>query len=56
MPNATWRERLDLLVSDLDQTFNGLDEDVRRYYRKAEQSVLDARRKVETHEGLYQVN
>jgi len=50
------RSELKVLVSDLDQTFQGLDEDVRHFYQEAEQSVIDARRKVETHEGLFQVN
>lgn len=50
------RSELRVLVADLDQTFQRLPEDARDFYRKAEQSVIDARRKVETHEGLYQVN
>jgi hypothetical protein len=50
------RSELRELVADLDQTFQRLPEDVRDFYRAAEQSVIDARRKVETHEGLYQVN
>lgn len=50
------RETLEVLVSDLSRTFDGLDEDVRHYYQEAEQSVIDARRKVESHEGLLQVN
>jgi hypothetical protein len=50
------RSELKVLVSDLDQTFQGLSEDVRHFYQEAEQSVIDARRKVETHEGLLQVN
>jgi hypothetical protein len=50
------RSELTVLVSDLDQTFQGLSEDVRHFYQEAEQSVIDARRKVETHEGLLQVN
>lgn len=49
------REKLAELASDLNRTLGRLDEAVRREYREAEQSVIDARRKVETREGLLRV-
>jgi hypothetical protein len=48
---ATLRE----LVVDMNATMGRLDEDAKRAYARAEQSVLDARRKVETREGLLRV-
>jgi hypothetical protein len=53
---AALRESLAPLVSDLEKTVNGLPETERASYDEAEQSVVDARRKAETHEGLLQVN
>jgi uncharacterized membrane protein len=50
------REKLGALVSDLDGAVRSLPEDERRSYKEAEESVVDARRKAETHEGLLQVN
>jgi hypothetical protein len=50
------RETLESLVSNLDETVNGLPDAERHSYEEAEQSVVDARRKAETHEGLLQVN
>ncbi|HEX8753776.1 MAG TPA: hypothetical protein VF731_10210 [Solirubrobacterales bacterium] len=50
------RNRLEVLVVDLDRTLGGLSEEARSFYAEAEQSVIDARRKAETHEGLLQVN
>lgn len=50
------REKLTSLVSNLDETVNRLPEAERHSYDEAEQSVVDARRKAETHEGLLQVN
>jgi hypothetical protein len=52
---AALRESLAPLVSDLEKTVNGLPETERASYDEAEQSVVDARRKAETHEGLLQV-
>lgn len=49
------REKLAELAADLNRTLGRLDEAVRRDYRDAEQSVVDARRKVETREGLLRV-
>jgi hypothetical protein len=49
------RKTLSRLAADLDQTLSRLDKDARREYREAEQSVIDARRKVETREGLLRV-
>jgi hypothetical protein len=48
---ATLRE----LVVDMNATMALLDDDAKRAYAQAEQSVLDARRKVETREGLLRV-
>jgi hypothetical protein len=52
---ARLRERLEELASDLNRTLARLDEAARREYREAERSVIDARRKVETREGLLRV-
>lgn len=49
------REKLAELASDLNGTLSALDEATQRQYRDAEQSVIDARRKVETREGLLRV-
>jgi hypothetical protein len=49
------RERLAELTSDLNRTLSHLDEAVQREYRAAERSVIEARRKVETREGLRRV-
>jgi hypothetical protein len=49
------RRKLAELASDLNRTLNGLDKKTQRQYRDAEKSVIDARRKVETREGLYRV-
>lgn len=49
------REKLGELASDLNRTLGALDEATQRRYRDAEQSVIDARRKVETREGLLRV-
>lgn len=53
---AALRETLTPLVSNLDETVKGLPETEQNSYDEAEQSVVDARRKAETHEGLLQVN
>ncbi|MGE5281800.1 MAG: hypothetical protein ACM3N0_05675 [Chloroflexota bacterium] len=50
------RKSLAPLVSNLEKTVNGMPETERNSYDEAEQSVVDARRKAETHEGLLQVN
>jgi hypothetical protein len=50
------REKLGTLVSDLEGAVRSLSEDEQRSYQEAEESVVDARRKAETHEGLLQVN
>lgn len=49
---AQLRKRLVELGSDLNRTLAHLDATVQKEYRAAEQSVLEARRKAETHEGL----
>lgn len=49
------RERLAELASDLNRTLSNLDVTVQREYRAAERSVIEARRKVETREGLRRV-
>jgi hypothetical protein len=49
------RERLVELGSDLTRTLGHLDAAVQREYRAAEKSVIEARRKVETREGLRRV-
>ena len=49
------RKKLAELGSDLNATLARLDEAARRDYRDAERSVIDARRKVETREGLLRV-
>jgi hypothetical protein len=49
------REKLAELASDLNRTLGRLDETARRDYRDAEKSVIDARRMVETREGLLRV-
>lgn len=50
------RQSLTPLVSNLEETLDRLPEAERTSYERAEQSVVDARRKAETHEGLLQVN
>jgi hypothetical protein len=52
---AQLRKTLAELASDLNRTLSRLDEAVRQDYRDAERSVIDARRKVETREGLLRV-
>jgi hypothetical protein len=52
---ARLRRRLAELSSDLDRTLGALDKSTQREYRDAEQSVIEARRKVETREGLLRV-
>ncbi|MET0304763.1 MAG: hypothetical protein ABW196_00865 [Solirubrobacterales bacterium] len=52
---ARLRRRVAELASNLDRTLNSLDKKTQRQYREAEQSVIDARRKVETREGLFRV-
>ena len=49
------REKLAELASDLNRTLSYLDVAVQREYRAAEKSVIEARRKVETREGLRRV-
>ncbi|HTR72924.1 MAG TPA: hypothetical protein VMG80_04945 [Solirubrobacteraceae bacterium] len=49
---AQLRKKLVELGSDLNGTLARLDVSVQREYRAAERSVLEARRKAETHEGL----
>lgn len=49
------REKLVELASGLNRTLNHLDTAVQREYRAAEKSVIEARRKVETREGLRRV-
>lgn len=53
---ARLRRKLAELGSDLNRTLNALDKQTQRQYREAEQSVIDARRKVETREGLYRIS
>ncbi|HWI95202.1 MAG TPA: hypothetical protein VNS60_03950 [Solirubrobacterales bacterium] len=52
---ARLREKLAELASDLNRTLGRLDETARQDYRDAEKSVIDARRMVETREGLLRV-
>jgi hypothetical protein len=49
------REKLTELASDLNRTLSHLDASVQREYRAAEKSVVEARRRVETREGLRRV-
>ena len=44
------------LASDLDRAAASLPEDERAAYIEAQQSVVDARRSAEIHEGLLQVS
>jgi hypothetical protein len=53
---ARLREKLAELASDLNRTLSQLDPEARRDYRDAEKSVIDARRKVETREGLLRID
>jgi hypothetical protein len=50
------RSTLASLAANLEETVKGLSAAERHSYEEAEQSVVDARRKAETHEGLLQVN
>jgi hypothetical protein len=50
------RTTLASLAANLEETVKGLPAAERHSYEEAEQSVVDARRKAETHEGLLQVN
>jgi hypothetical protein len=52
---ARLRRRVAELASNLDRTLNSLDKKTQRRYREAEQSVIDAQRKVETREGLFRI-
>lgn len=52
---AQLRRRLVELGSDLNGTLARMDMGVQREYRAAERSVLEARRKAETHEGLFRL-
>lgn len=49
------RKTIAELASDLNRTLSHLDAAVQREYRAAERSVIEARRKVETREGLRRV-
>lgn len=49
-------EELKEMVAAPEKAVEELPEDEREAYREAQQSVVDARRKAETHEGLLQVN
>jgi len=49
------REKIAELASGLNRTLSHLDVAVQREYRAAERSVIEARRKVETREGLRRV-
>jgi hypothetical protein len=49
------REKIAELAPDLNRTLSHLDAAVERKYRAAERSVIEARRKVETREGLRRV-
>jgi hypothetical protein len=44
------------LASDLDQAANSLPPEEREAYQDNQQSVVDARRSAEVHEGLLQLN
>jgi hypothetical protein len=50
------REEVTALVADLEKAAERLSEEEQEDYRAALQSVVDARRKAETHEGLLQVS
>lgn len=50
------REEVSALIADLEKAAEQLSEEEREDYRAALQSVVDARRNAETHEGLLQVN
>jgi hypothetical protein len=49
-------EALSKVVDELERAARALSETEREAYRQAQQSVVDARRKAETEEGLLQVN
>jgi hypothetical protein len=48
--------RLVELASDLDQAAQSLPPEERESYANAQQSVVEARRSAEVHEGLLQLN
>jgi hypothetical protein len=48
--------RLVELASDVDRAAEALPDDERAAYSEAQQSVVDARRSAEAHEGLLQLN
>lgn len=49
-------DELKQFVSDPDSAYEALSEDEENAYQEAQQSVVEARRKAETHEGALQVN
>jgi len=49
-------EELEQVVADPDSAYGALSDDEETAYQDAQQSVVEARRKAETHEGALQVN
>jgi hypothetical protein len=49
-------EELRQVVDDPEKAVEALPEGERTAYREAQESVVEARRKAETHEGLLQIN
>jgi len=49
-------DRVNDVIADPSKAVEALPKPERDAYREAQQSVVDARRKAETHEGLLQVN
>jgi hypothetical protein len=50
------RELADLIFDDLDEAADAVSPEEREAYRDAQQSVVDARRRAETTEGLLRIN
>jgi hypothetical protein len=49
-------EELRKVVGDPEEAVEALPETERAAYREAQESVVEARRRAETHEGLLQIN
>jgi hypothetical protein len=49
-------EELRKVVGDPEEAVDALPEQERAAYREAQESVVEARRSAETHEGLLQIN
>jgi hypothetical protein len=49
-------ETLVTLVSEIEKTAEALPEDERRAYEDAQESIVEARRSAEIHEGTLQLN